>query len=696
VPQLKEECASHSGTPQVFWRLDDHREQDTVDVLPYFIHDDKLYIVITESLKPALLLRPQVAKSIEGIAEDNNNGYILEQPSAVILTKKSEYSISDAINRIFKEKLPGLTPLSPPSILGGSYFPSVGTSTEIVFPRAVRVKPDISYFYTIPYAKAYVIEAQEVCTLYFEHKREVSTRLIELIYRLADDISYKISAPLTKGEQINYSFDSIFRKERFVDKATVRNLIEAPSLKDSTVARVVVSETEKPRVPFLHTTRFRTECIKTDGTSGTSEVDVLVRKNVDSIDVGGYFLCEGKAYMPIKWGVRPALSVRNLMPHPIHTDTSVYFIEGVAGSFEGESTKADLLNRGIIETEEEVSLTNSGTAIYIGYDYPSPGHNIERVYRMLLSLDPTREVLRQRDEEETLRIVYVSVEDIIELAHEGTIRDLRLSLNAHCVQSLLQDTEYKIRPYERKKEDQLFEELVNQPSDVQKWLSENSGQVDEILSESSLYRKLKSYGESELGVAVMELHHEKESSFFSPMVPLFAIPDTNQKDKIPFYYLHDLFHYATTGFVPLVKTDNSGELSICSFEEYMKAVAGNECEAVWYSDVLIPEEFGIDRAEQIFNGDSVARAFAELGIEKSESREIIREIELYGRIPEEVRTHQLFGRFKNVFIGRLLRYHVMDTDNSKSMYAYWAEHLDIAKVMEDFCDVFSSVEEYEK
>lgn len=666
--------------------------QDTVDLLPYFCENGTYYVVVLEGSKPALLLRPDIIKELDDL-EPTEKEYILDQPSAVIQSAKNEYGVSDTINRILLEKLPGLEVVKHPEILGGSYFPSVGSSTEIVFPRAVEIKPHKEYKHVTDSYVAYVLSLQEIITLYAKQEKLFSTRLIELVFRLADKLHIDLSVPYAHIEVPNWSKDAVLKKNRFIDRDSLRSILEDDAPLGSRIDRVGLEEVESPKIPFLLTTHFRAEASTPSGEKVTREVDILIRKKIDSIDVGGYFVADGKLYMPIKWGVRPSLAVRNLMPHPVHTDASIYFIEGIAGSLEGEHALDDLMKRGVSESEEEVSLTNSHPPQYLGFDYPSAGHNPERVYRIMLPLDPTKDTPKEQNEEETARIVYASIEDILTLSHEGVIRDPRLSLNAHIIKCMYQNTPYKVGSIDSTTDD-LFENLVHQQSEVQKWLSLTSKSVDDLLSESSLYRKLKHYGENELGVAVMKLSHEKEAHFFSPMVPLFATPSTNQENKLPFYYLHDLFHYATTGFVPLLRKGKT--LTMCTFDEYMRATCGNECEAVWYSDVLIPEEFGVDKAEQIFNGDSVARAFGELGISTDDARNVIREIELEGKIRDDVKNHPLFGRFKGVFINRLLRYHIMDTESNKVMYEYWKQNLDLAQVMEDFCDVFSSVEEYEQ
>lgn len=100
--------------------------------------------------------------------------------------------------------------------------------------------------------------------------------------------------------------------------------------------------------------------------------------------------------------------------------------------------------------------------------------------------------------------------------------------------------------------------------------------------------------------------------------------------------------------------------------EYIEAMSWAECHAVHYSDYIIPIKYGVEKAEAIFGGKSVARSLIELGItDEQKALETIVSIERDGIIPEEILRHPRYEEEKDVIVGRLLRFHVMDKEQSK-------------------------------
>jgi hypothetical protein len=652
--------------------------QDTLDLFAYTYKDGIPYVLVSVSDRPVIALRETLLSEIKEYENKAEATQFLEVPAGYIREEKGQIGLVKVAEDIFLRKLPGAKATGTLRSLGGAYFPSVGGSTELVFPRSIECSLDESF----KEETVKLMTLEEIVNGYFKGEIK-STRLMELTLRFADRENISLTFPNVHLTNETKKLKE-FSKERFANKDEIKRI--ASGIEDSldSITHIEAIPTDEiPERPFLKAKRVDFMGKK---------VDMVYRKGFDSVDTGCYFWKGDSLYMPIKYGVRPTLAVRNLRPHPIHTEVNPLFIEGVAGSLENEKNLIEIGERAKIETEEEISLPIIGAPVYISYDYPSPGHNPERVYRFLVEVDPTQKVHREQTLEETVGVRYVELNDLIELIDEGIIRDPRLSLNARLIRELFK------YPMRNNEEDILlregFEELINSGSKIQEWLSREALEIDTKLNRSVLYRRLKLYCENDLGVVSLSLPHPEEAHFFNAMLPVFAIPTPDDPRRLPFYFLHDLFHYATGGYIPIIAIYGE-RVELQPFSEYMKAIGGNECEAVWYSDVIMPKEFGLEDAEAIFGGDSVAKVFQELELDDDEARVVIRSIELKGRVPDRVLTHPLFEKYRGTIVGRLLRYYIMDLDNTKGVYEYWEKHPRIVKIASRFSNVFSNVADYE-
>lgn len=661
--------------------------QDAVDLIPYFEEGDDVFIIVSENFKPALTLRKDF------IEEKDQGSIVIEPVSGVIQRSNKEYGVRDTVKRLFSEKAPDLaSAVLGYEHLGGCYFPSPGTSGELVFPISIRINKNINYKHDSSLAKVYPIKASEILDLYFSGKRVFSSRLILLTFRLLDRLGkrVRINNDLVKNfEQFRFSVKSISPDEIVgFNYISYDDVVNRKGKAFGGVKDIKLEKVENPNTNFLFTTNSIVEHEKI-----RYSVDVIVRKGIDSVDASGVVLKDGEIFISAKWGIRPPILVRENVEHPVSVIVEPFLLEGVAGNVEGSNTKNGIVKIAEKEFQEEFGYESVGESLYLGFDYPSPGHNIERAHKVLLAIDPSKKIQMSGNFDEAIYSGLLNINDAIDLALEGYIRDPRFNLSSYILKMVFNDGVFQ-GSGDRFDLSQ-YSEVVKEESGVQKWLDNVASEVDKKLSNSSYYRKLKSYGENELGVITMKLDHEDEAHFFSPMIPLFAMPTVQVNEKLPFYYAHDLFHYATQGFLPII-IGKEGKVELTSFEDYYKGTCGNECEAVWYSDVVIPKEFGINESESIFQGDSVAKVFEEMSISSLESRDMIRSIELDGVIPNKIKEHPLFKRHRGVLIDRILKYHIMDKDNARSMYKYFADHIDTILVMKDFCDIDYNIKSYEE
>lgn len=131
-------------------------------------------------------------------------------------------------------------------------------------------------------------------------------------------------------------------------------------------------------------------------------------------------------------------------------------------------------------------------------------------------------------------------------------------------------------------------------------------------------------------------------------------------------------------------------------------MAWTEAEAVFFSDVVTPQMVGIERFEKIINPGnnpeiiSLGRAFRDMKISDEVARSCIIEIERDGTIPDILKNHPRFQEFKNLFVDRMLRFHVLDEYQAGFEYEWWKKHENVARVMLRFATTSNDPKEFVK
>lgn len=139
-------------------------------------------------------------------------------------------------------------------------------------------------------------------------------------------------------------------------------------------------------------------------------------------------------------------------------------------------------------------------------------------------------------------------------------------------------------------------------------------------------------------------------------------------------------------FIPWYR-DKDGSLQIRDKDTYIRMMAWTEAEAVYYSDVVTPGFIGIERFEEIINPKndpkiiSLGRAFRDMGVSGPDARRALIEIERDGVIPDMIKNNTRFSEFNELFVGRMLRFHVLDAYQAGYEYEWWQSHEHVAEVM---------------
>ena len=76
------------------------------------------------------------------------------------------------------------------------------------------------------------------------------------------------------------------------------------------------------------------------------------------------------------------------------------------------------------------------------------------------------------------------------------------------------------------------------------------------------------------------------------------------------------------------------------------------------------------------------------------ARQVILEIERDGIIPDIVKSSEKFHEFRNLFIHRMIRFHVLDYYQAGFEYEWWKSHAHVAEVMLRFGITNNNPEEF--
>jgi hypothetical protein len=670
------------------------QHSDVVDVIAYFLDDrGRPQLAVIDQLRPAVAARALLGAP----SEPTESGVMTNLPGGYIGLSGERHGINATVGAILRDKL-GLpvTDIRTEHI-GGSYFPSVGGSIERAFPVAVQI-PRPTELDRVKFGGGFeamqrvrFLDPQAIVDGYVEGAIR-DTRLVVAAFRLADRCGIVLESPVQLPRHSTPTGPAGSGPVPVLSREEVRALRALPPAVPSTPAHVDIRSIPTPATPgYLDAVGVTvTPHAIGDATPlAPFEATVIRRRTFDSVDIGAYAFTDSMPCILMKRGIRESVVVRDRLPHPIGTRTPVHHIEGIAESFEvSDYSAAGVLQRALAGLIEEGATPPVGAPTLIGRSYPSPGLNPECAWQVLVEVDPSQSSASRgvgSTVEEVTDRFFVRADDIIALGETGEILDPRLLLHAYLLRSAFTPYGSHLEPdAAARAERNEFVELINVGSPIEAALSQWAPEVNARLNQIPEYRKLKVLCDR-LGVDIIARPEPGDSGVFEGFVPRFQLPDITG-DRLPFHLLHDLRHYSLGGVVPFERSstgefllDDTGKPVLMSFDRFRKAVSLLECEAVWFSDVVIPNRYGRDALEKLFGGKSVAGAFAALGIPEDEARYIIRDIERDGVLPERLLRHPRYAEYRDVFEDRLLRFHIMDTLQLEKLYDFWRHNPRVAR-----------------
>lgn len=548
--------------------------------------------------------------------------------------------------------------------------------------------------------------------LYFSGElRDIRSVLSAFAFAAREGLQLKVPLSLTKSSKAEIdTSDSILPIRSAQD---LRSRLREPSELVSAVQRVEVTPSERSS-SFLGVQSFMVRNVTLGGeTSQAYPADVLVRKGVDSVDVAAHCFVNGKSgaelFMPVKVGVRPSMAVRERAPHPIQSSVSAFHLEGGAESLEGERTRSEIEERARSGIEEEFGIAVAGTPRYLGRGYPSAGTNAECAHLVSVEVNPSIPSTAKANIDETVDKFLVTPSDIISLWNQGVCRDGRLALSAYILQAAQAD---RVRPPSveviRNPDVDLLNEIVHHGSEARRMLSAHpeSLRVLNAFDRNPLFRKMLAYSEDELGMVIDTCTHPEQRFVFDGLIPHFFLPELSDPRKPGFHLGHDIRHYVLKGMGTfqeespgkLLRID--GKLVPLDFEDYYLGNSGNECDAVNFSDVLLPSVLGYEECQEIFGALPIGKALEMLGVDGGMARKVIFQVEQEGRLPSFIVNHPAYDEVRSVLVGRLLRYNTLDRHHLKMMYESGVNQPEVFEVLYRtrpvFCDAAAHIKNFEE
>ncbi len=672
-----------------------HQEQDVLDLLPYYQAGDEYFVAVNKVHRPALATRK--IDPVEDMV------YCL--PGMYISAERGMASIEATTAALLATKI-GVTPKDQnynSEFLGSAYFPSVGGSTELAFPRSIEVnQPEHQAVVTFdskfsgPIIREF-LKPQVVLDKYLAGEIN-DLRLVLAVFRFCDDKGIKLNLDLNLSS-ITADFDLSSLAKEILTPAQFREQLRPINVDPGKPAHVEISAVENPARTFLTLNHYQVNYLNGLGEESRREISVVERKGTDSVDVPTYCHVDGKVIIKFKRGLRPAISIRDSAEHPIAQTLTPLNPEVVAGSMELSEGPEQILFRAKAEVEEEIKHHPIGAPTILTSVFPSPGFNGEKVGVVFSEFDPRTTVESSQGIDETLNTYMLDVNDIITLSKSGTIRDPRLILYAYILRDAFQVKADSLNLDASPKEQKIFSNIINSGSRQQAYLTEESLEADRLLSRLPVYRHVKRHCENELGVMSVVMNHPDEKPFFSPIVPIFSDPWPDDKRTVSFRFSHDHMHYVLGEPVPGIILANRSlarekdAIKITDFPTYRYQYAYNEARAMLYSDYTLPYLAGLDDVEsifkdttkaktQIFSGPFLARALVKLGADDPQKAfDLIENIELNAKIPATILNNtELYLESRDVLIKRLLKRHVLINHHSKLVYDRWKEYPLVAEV----------------
>jgi len=668
------------------------QNQDTCDVLPWFERNGDYFLGIYHALRPV-----ESARELFG-SRSHFQGILPQLPGGYLLPGSGDAWIEGAVGQICAEKV-GAIPIAAPRLLGGGYFTSIGAHTEAAVLVEVEVEPPNAcpqMRIGEDFHQSIVSEflpPQEIIDRFFRGAIP-DVRLLEATYRfcISHGIDLKLPVNVSHTALVTSGIDSS-RKLQIKSGDQLRSETEQPQ-SDWRIEQGSADESND----FIRVHSIKWSAKNSQGqVVASTNADVITRGGseyfLDTVDVGCYFWKDDHLYMVIQRGPREAIGFRNSLAHSIKTDCSIVHNDGISGSILTRDISEKALQNAIAQTvRDKTGCEPLSNAEQVGFYYPSSGFSTEGTYGSLVEIDPHR---TNRCENEVFAI---ELNELLELADQGYIRDVRLAALAHTL-SIASGYPRQLTKSHDSEVVEQFNQVLSSGVALQHFLQSKAPDVYAELAKIPEYRRSIAYAINEFGGVVREYESPEERYFFRAAVPLFTYYQSpRDPQEWSLRVLHDTSHFIMGELSPYLHTsdgrlqcDIDGTALLRDQSEFTQWYARSECKAVAISDAVLAR----NRAAGFSWRARSAEVFSILNVhDAADAFELIEQIELNGKIPKWVLQHPRYLECRDVIVGRLLQFNALDRAQLQIFHRDMVEFPEVAETLARFGRLSTSPQAY--
>lgn len=674
------------------------KDLDTVDVLAYSGDgDSRRYYLVRRAFVPL------------AFADARDSGIRTTVAGAYVEPRKGQVSLCQAVENVLRTKY-GLQAAGEPEFLGGPYYPSIGSLAEAVTPVAVRVIPPSAdprtcfgeRFLSQIDVRGYT--SDEIIGGFLRGDLH-DMRAVELVFRFSrqrnDDVVVDLPSLPARAD---VSFPPGSAALPVLSQRAAVALATAPvvATPQDDVSVRVVQGSESPA--FISATPVTVLPLGLGGSplpgATPFSADVIARQGRNSLDAIAYWFEGARLKVAVQFGVCPAVWARNSAAHFIADEARLRQFHLTSCAMTGaERSSADRTRLIDDLLRRKVGLRRTGEPVAVGTIEPSPGYCSERVEQFLVPVDPRQLISEPRDP-----VYAVDVIDLLVLSDQGIVRDPRLSQLAHVLKYAYQYWNPEAGSLNATPEEIFrFQRLINTGSLFQAWVERLVPECDDRANRQLLYRRLKAYGENELGMTAIEFSHPSDQWFFRAFLPALSVRTGENPRKWHANLGHDALHQVIGDICPLVldpegrvERSADGRLKLMDFDLYAQLICESECVPAWFSDAKMPLGIGLEETREFsWRARAAEMLVAIAGDDDDRGQAIIRSLELDGVVPEELRAPSTFSKFRDV-IHRYFFFRLMDREQLRLIYENWAKFPTVGEVALTFCRATNDAREFRR
>ena len=682
------------GTPRLERCADvaSFQNQDTCDVLPWYMQDGEYYLGLYEALRPV-----EAARELFG-AKSHFQGMLPQLPGGYLLPGTGDAWIERAAQQVCAEKV-GANPISTPRLLGGGYFTSIGAHTEaavlveveVAAPPArqqMRIGQDFHQSIVSQFLKP-----QEIVDRFFNGEIP-DVRLLEATYRFCERKGIELKLPVCVSRA-----SAALRRSPSASGMAIMSAEQIRREADRPQTSWQVEQgTPQELSDFIRVHHLSWQAKDSKGDILTvNYADAITRGGgeyfLDTFDIGCYFWSGEKLYMTVQRGPREAIGFRNSLAHSIKTDCSLFHNDGISGSILSSDDSASAIDAAIAATiRDKTGCEPLSSPQAVGFYYPSSGFSTEGTYGSLVEIDPHKNYKCSNE------VFAVELNDLLELMDQGYIRDVRLSALAHTLGIASNYPKRQVKRHDPEVVD-LFNSILSSGVELQHFLQSKVPQIYSQLVEIPEYRRLIAFAINEFGGVVREYSDPEERYFFRAAVPIFTYYDSPRDiQEWSLRVVHDTAHFIMGELSPYLHNsdgtlmrDSAGVALMRDKSEFIEWYARSECKAVAISDAVLASN---QVAAFSWRARS-AEVFAILGINNTDAAfELIEAIELNGHIPAWVLQHPRYLECRDVIVGRLLQFSALDHAQLQIFHQDMVDFPEVAETLAQFGRLSTSPQEY--